>query len=349
MISELVPVRFDPMTADEDTWKRFHDLRRAEHAELRPDDPLRPDELVEASMKRPDPFEFHHHYEIVRGGAAISSFRAGAVRPENPEYATNKHLIWADVYVRPDDRRRGVASMWLRVAAKLMDEHGSSVLSMDTRTENGHAFLKWLGASPKLTDIESRLDLSSVDWPMVERWAREGQERSPQTRLETYDGRLPEELWADFATQRTALLNTMPFEDLDIGKIVVTPEMIADWLERADLTQTVWHNVMTREADGTISGMTDVEWTPYGRKQIQQQFTGVLPSARGRGIGKWIKAAMLLHIRDLYPDAKWVVTDNAHTNAPMLKINRDLGFAPYRTLVDYQISRAALEEKIKQI
>lgn len=349
MISELVPVRFDPATASSEQWKRFHEIRRTRHEELRPEDPLRPDDMTEATMKKPDPFNFQHFFEISQDGVQISSFTAGAVRPENPEYATNQHLMWFDTYVRPERRRQGVATRWLSVIAALMDEHGASVVGVDTDNDAGHGFLKWLGAAPKLTDIVSRLDLSKLDWAMVERWTKEGQERSPQTRLELYDGRLPEEMWPDFAAQRSVLLNTIPFEALDIGDIVITPEMIGEWLERAELTGTVWHNVLTREPDGTISGMTDVEWTPYGRGQIQQQFTGVLPSARGRGIGKWIKAAMLLHIRELYPDARWVVTDNAQSNAPMLKINRDLGFAPYRTAVDYQISRADLEKKIRSL
>jgi len=41
------------------------------------------------------------------------------------------------------------------------------------------------------------------------------------------------------------------------------------------------------------------------------------------------------------------VTGNAHSNAPMLKINRDLGFKPYRTAVEYQITRDELGAKLK--
>ena len=349
MITELVPVRLDPATADAAQWKRFHALRRIRHAELRPDDPLRPDDIVEKNMKKPSPFEFHHFFEIARDGEILSSCFGESVAPTNPEYATNKHLFWADAYVRPDQRRKGIGQRWLSLIAELMDENGCTVLGVGADNEAGHAFAKWLGAKPKLTDVESRLQLDKVDWAMLERWVKQGQERSPKTRLEIYDGRLPEEMWADFAAQRTALLNTMPLEDLDLGEIIVTPEKIRDWVERADEQGIVWHQVLTREADLTISGMTDVEWTPYGRRQIQQQFTGVLPSARGRGIGKWIKAAMLLHLRELYPDAEFVVTGNAHTNAPMLKINSALGFEPYRTAVDYQITRDELGAKLKTL
>ena len=75
---------------------------------------------------------------------------------------------------------------------------------------------------------------------------------------------------------------------------------------------------------------------------IEQQFTGVLPSARGRGLGKWIKAAMLTHIRDVYPDVRWVSTGNAGSNAPMLAINKKLGFKQFRVGSEYQMSRDRL-------
>ena len=115
------------------------------------------------------------------------------------------------------------------------------------------------------------------------------------------------------------------------------------------LTGEVPDEVLTRESDGSISGMTDVSWYPYRRKMLEQQFTGVRPDARGRGLGKWIKAAMLLHVRDLYPDAEWVVTENAESNGPMLKINRTMGFKSYRTAVEYQTTRDQMESRIRSV
>jgi mycothiol synthase len=346
MISELTPVRVEPRSADAGFWKRFHELRRLRREELWPEDPLRPDDIVETLMKRGDPYESHEYFEISRAGVMLSTFHGETVTPSNPEYATNRHLYWADAYVRSDERRKGVGSLWLGVMAREMDKHGCTVVGFNAAHEEGQAFLAWLGAKPKMTEIESRLELAGVDWTMVDRWIHEGQQRSPQTRLEVIDGPLPEEMWPDFAAQRTALLNTMPLEDLELGDIIVTPERIREWNEQSALAGKVLHNVLTREPDGTISGMTDVEWAPYGRTHVQQQFTGVLPSARGRGIGKWIKAAMLKHIREVHPDAEWVVTGNAHSNGPMLKINRDLGFKPYRTAVEYQLTREELGAKL---
>jgi mycothiol synthase len=349
VISELVPVKVDPIGADDGFWLRYHDLRRTRSAEMWPDDPIKPDEVVEVHMKHPDSFDLREYFEMSRNGVLISWFSGETVSPASPEYETNKHLYWADAYVRREHRRKGVGSRWLSVLAQQMDEHECTVAGMTAINDEADAFLEWIGAKVKLRELESRVDLSEVDWALMERWVREGQERSPQTRLEIYDGGLPEQTLEDFALQRSTMLNTIPVDDLDIGKIVVTPERIREWQGKAKLMGIVEHNVLTREPDGTVSGMTDVEWAPFSRSLIRQQFTGVLPSARGRGIGKWIKAAMVLHIRKLYPDAKSISTENANSNAPMLKINRAMGFKPYRRSVEYQITRGELEAKIRTL
>lgn len=346
MIGELVPTPVDPATADRDFWTRYHELRRTEQAEARPDDPLRPDAEAEALLKRGDPFRTNEWYEISRDGRMLSWFHGELVSPNNPEHETNKHLYDADFYVMPDVRRRGIGTSWLPLIAQRMRAHGCTTLGFWVEQDVGREFMKWLGAEARLQEIESRLALSDVDWTMVERWVAEGAARSPQTKLEIYDGRVPEAMWPDFAPQLSSMLNTIPFEALDHGDTIVTPEMLGEWYARLELSGETQHTVITREPDSVISGITDTTWADFRRKIIHQQFTGVRPGARGRGIGKWIKAAMLLHLRELYPDAEWVSTENAGSNAPMLKINRALGFKAYRNGTAYQMSLENLEAKL---
>jgi len=106
------------------------------------------------------------------------------------------------------------------------------------------------------------------------------------------------------------------------------------------------HTVLTREPDGSISGITDVSFTPHLPTLIEQMFTGVRPAARGRGLGKWIKAAMLEKIRAEHPQAEWMITGNAESNGPMLSINHRLGFKEFRAGAVYQVSRERLAEVV---
>lgn len=342
MVGELAPVEVDFQSAGADFWKRYHAYRRVRHTESRPDDPLRPDDVEELRLKRDSPFDINYRYEIARDGVLLSWFWGSTGKPGTPGYESNKHLFWGDLYVRPDHRRQHIGASWLPIVLELMDRHGCTVAGFEAEEVSGHAFLKWIGAEAKLTGAENRLKIADVDWSLVKRWIDEGTERSSQTRLEVYDGPMPDAMLDDFAPQLTNMLKTIPFENLDIGEILVTPDHIRDWDERSALTGVLQHTVLTREPDGVISAITDTSWDPSRPTIIEQRFTGVRPDARGRGLGKWIKAKMLAHIHELYPMAEWVVTDNAGSNAPMLAINTKLGFKQYREGSEYQISRDAL-------
>ena len=232
---------------------------------------------------------------------------------------------------------------------ELMVRHGSTTVGLYTEEEGGHAFLKWLRSESKFTGAENRLKLADVDWAMMQRWVAEGPTRSPKTKLEIYDGQIPEEMLEDYAPQFTSMLNTMPFENLDHGDIVVTPDHMKEWYQEMEIGGDRLHTVMTREPDGVMSAVTDTLWAPYRPTIIHQMFTGVRPDARGRGLGKWIKAVMLLHLRYLYPDAQWMSTDNAGSNAPMLAINKKVGFRQYRVGSEYQMSRDALAARVREL
>lgn len=349
MVGDLKQTAVDPKTADAAFWERYHKLRRSRQQETRPDDPIVPPDLEEQLMKRDDPFRIKHRYEVARDEAMVSWLYCESVTPGTPEYESNKQFFEADIYVRADDRRQRIAASWLPLVGELMDRHGCTVLNLYTELEPGHGFLKWVGADPKLTEIENRLKLADVDWAMVERWAAEGAARSPQTTLEIYDGKVPESMWEEFAPEYSALINTVPFEELDHGDVVVTPQQMSEWYTRMEMRGDLLHTIVAREPDGSMSGITDVEWAPYRRTIIQQQLTAVHPKARGRGLGKWIKAAMLLHVRQIYPDAQWVATDNAGSNAPMLAINRKLGFKQYRIGSQYQITRDRLAKRLQEL
>ena len=73
---------------------------------------------------------------------------------------------------------------------------------------------------------------------------------------------------------------------------------------------------------------------------LGQGGTAVVPTHRGRGIGKWLKATMLERVLDEWPGATLVRTGNADANAPMLAINTRLGFRPAWATIVYEVNIA---------
>jgi GNAT superfamily N-acetyltransferase len=346
MLDELVPVEVDPNSADSDFWRRYHAFRRARHAETRPDDPILPDEMAERRMKLVRQFDVDVRYEMSRNGEMICWFTGHTVRPGSPGYEKNRDFFDAELEVARPHRRRGIGTRWLPLTLELLDRHECRMLNAWTEEESGHAFLRRLAGEPRFHATENRLKLANVDWAMVHRWVQEGEARSPGTKLEIYDGPIPDGMLDEYARQLESLLNTIPFDDLDHGEIVVTPDHMREWYARMATMDVDQHTVLTREPDGAISGITDVSFTPHLPAQVEQMFTGVRPEARGRGLGKWIKAAMLEKIHAEHPQAEWISTGNAESNGPMLSINHRLGFERYRAGAEYQISRDRLAEVV---
>jgi GNAT superfamily N-acetyltransferase len=337
VMSELVPHRASP-----DEWRRYHVFRRRQLREWRPEDPIPPDDVAELRLRRGDPTKLERYWQATVGGETVSLLETEATRPGTPEYETSRHLLYATAYVLRSHRGRGVGRAWIPTILALMDGLGATVLTSAAEDDSGRAFLGGLGAEPRMSERRSRLDLRRVDWDMVERWVREGEERSPAARLEVYPNRVPDHLLPEYDAACTELLNTMPFEDLDHGRIVVTPDWTREWYAQLEETASVVHTCIVRGPDGSIVGMTDVLRHSYEPGLVHQLFTGVHPRARGRRIGRWLKAAMLRHLRRAHPDTVAMVTENVGSNRWMLDINEALGFRPERVVTYYQLTRDRL-------
>ena len=339
-------VEFHPERASAPEWARYHAFRRVQQAEWRPDEPLPPDEVEEVRLKRPNPTQIEHRYQVLDGDEMVATLGVEGTRPGSPEHETNKHLLWAWGYVVRSHRRRGIGMSWVPAVLRLMDEHGATVLSRYSEDEEGAGFLRRLGAEPRMVERGSRLDLREVDWDMVDRWIGEGEAGSPAATLTLYPREVPDEVLEDYCPALSELLNTMPWEGLDHGDIVVTPEIARDQRARVAAIGAETPTCMIHEADGSLAGITDVIRHPYEPAIIRQMFTGVHPRARRRGVGRWLKAKMLRHVRETYPDAVWITTENAGSNAAMLGINHALGFKLYRTYTFYQVGRETLSKAL---
>jgi GNAT superfamily N-acetyltransferase len=93
----------------------------------------------------------------------------------------------------------------------------------------------------------------------------------------------------------------------------------------------------------TLAGNTEIFWNPNRPEHIWQGFTGVLPDHQGQGLGRWLKAEMLQRILRDRPEAAHIRTGNADMNAPMLKINEEMGFRLFSTQIVWQVSLEAVE------
>ena len=238
---------------------------------------------------------------------------------------------------------RGIFRALLDRAHDDMREHGATVLNFFTsdKEPEGGGCLEHIGAKMGQAERESRLYFAEVDWGMMRDWVDQLPERAPGYELEIWPDRVPESVFEEYAPVRTEMMNLMPWDDLDHGDIVITPEDLRQQNERLSIDDSEHHTCVARSPEGKIIGITDVRWYPNAPDQADQWFTGVHPDARGLGIGKAIKAKMLVHLRDRY-DPKFIGTGNAQSNDAMLGINVKMGFEPHREWYAFQLGIDAM-------
>ena len=195
-LTEVTIAEVDPTTADRNFWARYHAYRRVRHAEAFAQDPLRPDEVIEAQMSRPDPFNEIRCWEALCAGETAAFLWVGGASHTKPTYESNRRFARCMLTVHPDHRRRGLGTALLRLSLGDMDRRGAEILGLWTHEPSGHAFLKAVGAEVRQVERLSRMLVAEVDWNLIDRWVADGSRRNPDTTIRVIRGAVPNEMLA---------------------------------------------------------------------------------------------------------------------------------------------------------
>jgi len=327
--------QFDPKTVSEEYLVMANDTANEMRKETLPDDPPRP--LSEfAGMVRNLP-------PMIR---ATMWLALNEEESRAPGYAVaffmlteeNQHLIQYEVYVEPDARRAGVGRQLLQQVAELAHRENRRLMMTDTsdRIPAGEASMQRLGAKKGLSMRVSQLRLSELDRDMLRQWQERASERAAGFDLGLWEGAYPEDDLVAIAELHEAM-NLAPMEDLEVEDEHITPDRVRQMEQmifgRGDERWTMY---VRERATGEFAGFTEVMWNLNRPAVAMQGATAVWPKFRNKGLGRWLKAAMLDKVLKERPQAKFVRTGNAESNAAMLNINVALGFKPYQSQIFWQ-------------
>ena len=138
----------------------------------------------------------------------------------------------------------------------------------------------------------------------------------------------------------------VPFGDSDWTPSVITSKTLRENEEKHKERGFDWWVLVTKEKDGTLSGLTEIFSFPDTPHWVAQELTGVHPKYTGRGLGKWLKAEMFFYIKEKLPKTIFIRTGNADFNVPMVSINERMGFKRHQTEKCYKIKKEKLESKL---
>lgn len=254
----------------------------------------------------------------------------------------NRHIGRVQVAIRPEQRGRGLAASLLLPAAEAAKADGRT-LCQGWVFEGGPAvgFADAVGSKTAILDYHNRLTIADVDVSMINAWVERAPERASDYSLFFWEGECPQDLLQKFAEMRM-VMNTAPRSESEEDE-KITPDMIVEWdaLAKAE-GYAPWNYVAQHDPSGEWAGYTRLWPSIYRKEFAYQDDTAVRPDHRDRGLGRWLKAVMLLKVMKDLPEARWVETGNATTNEPMLGINRAMGFKPVLVWQEREIATEEL-------
>jgi len=251
----------------------------------------------------------------------------------------NQHMAQFEITVLPEYRRQGLGRQLLSRIAKVARQENRQLLMTSTtnRIPAGEEFMLRIGAQKSLNAHTNQLRIADLDRGLIDNWLARGQENLAEFKLGFWDGAYPEEQIQAIA-DLSDLTNQQPFGDLDIEDMHTSPEQLrqieTNLFARGSQR---WTFYIVDRATGKFAGYTETVWNPNRPEILRQDMTGVFPQYRNKGLGRWLKAAMLDKVMKERTQVKYVRTGNADINAAMLKINTELGFKPYMAEALWQV------------
>jgi len=313
----------DTRTAPESLLREMHEHYIGVDAEQLPDDPPRPFEHRLAIWR----FIPEHHdirRWILREGSEIAG---AALLVMNKHEDLNNGLVRIDV--RPESRQRGLA---LRLALPVLETLAANDrASLITDVLDGSPWepkLEEIGLKKAFEERTSRLLVDDIDWSLLDSWIERAAERAGEYDLLPLRAPI-EERYLEKWCELMLVMNTAPKEDLEFEDFSMSAEKWRD-IEKQDLLRghRLVALVAVHRTSGSFVGLSEIAELIHQPDLAWQGDTGVDPQHQNKGLGRWLKAAMIKQFVADHPNVERVDTDNAGSNRPMLNINIAMGYKP---------------------
>ncbi|MHA1365431.1 MAG: GNAT family N-acetyltransferase, partial [Candidatus Heimdallarchaeota archaeon] len=313
-------IEFDLETISDELLNKYFDFDDHFSFELDPEDEPWPNELKKQQMQTVNPERKSYRWLVitVRDEQVIGYARIRFVTELANNNERAKNFANVEITVDKEHRRQSIGTkLFKKVCDKALEQGEITTITIPFVYDIGHKFCEKFKGKVVQKEAEYRAYFSKIDWLLMEQWKNKGEKmvKKEGVTLEQFE-HCPEHLIEKYADIYTETVNQRPLGDISV-RHRITPESRRNheklWIEDRGHK---WYTFITKEADGSISGLTEMVYIVESPYYIEQLLTGVREQYRGRGLGKWLKAEMALFIKNQYPEIKFIQTSNADMNDP---------------------------------
>jgi GNAT superfamily N-acetyltransferase len=239
---------------------------------------------------------------------------------DNPQLA----LVFCGV--APQARGNGVGTALLGAQLDRACELGRSSLLTFTAVD-GHAagFLASNGFEVGMHTAQRRLHPQRIDYERIAALAAEAGEKASDYELVHLDGPASEEMLPSLISLHEAI-NDAPMDDISLEPDVYPVERVRRYDGAMQKRRQRVYRLMARHrrtSEWAGHTILCVDGTRPG--YAVQEDTSVVRDHRGHRLGMWLKASMLLWMREEHPELTAIDTWNAVSNTHMIAVNEALG------------------------
>lgn len=316
---------------DEKDLRRWFELVTAVHDADRAGDPLPGFATWAGQVRHPSPGSEPHLVLAEAEGEVVGWFAQWLSTRENTDVSPG------EVEVHPAHRRRGygraMVAEWTRRAAALRRTR----LVAEGMQGTGGAFAAALGFRSVLSDTQRRLDLRTVDQPMLDGLLADARSHAGGYSLVQWTGMTPDRYLPGMAALESRMTTDAPMDDLVWEQEVYNAERLRDMEQVVEARGARRYTTMAvHDGSGDVVGSTTVGLHADADEGAFQWQTIVSPEHRGHRLGLLLKLENLAFLRAHEPAVRTVDTWNADSNGPMLRVNLAMGFEVVRQWAEYE-------------
>ena len=250
----------------------------------------------------------------------------------------NLHLVWAEVTVHPEHRRRGHGTAIVEEVVRRTREAGRSTIWLGTAEDDdgARAFLDKQGFHYASHDARRRQELPAVDRAEVDRLLGTARTAASEYDLERYVPPVPEQVLTDLV-EVTAAINDAPMGELTYEDEKFDLQRLKDIeAARVGRDDRVYRIAARHRETGVLGGHTVVVLNPLLPGRAFQGDTAVHRDHRGHRLGMLLKIEMMNWLAEVQPEIREIETWNNADNNYMISVNEAIGYRLSRVFAMFE-------------